>query len=75
MICMGDAIDTIIERETEKVRIETYIDLVRENSLKIEIAAAKTGITVEEFQKLVDKNPLKKSLATCEPLCMVGAET
>ena len=59
VICMGDAIDTIIERETEKARIEIYIDLIRENSLKIEIAAAKTGITVEEFQKLVDKNPLK----------------
>ena len=73
MICMGDAIDTIIERETEKVRIETYIDLVRENSLKIEIAAA--GITVEEFQKLMDKNPSKKTLAACEPLPMVGAET
>ena len=73
MICMGDAIDTIIERETEKVRIETYIDLVRENSLKIEIAAA--GITVEEFQKLMDKNPSKKTLVPCEPLPMVGAET
>ena len=73
MICMGDAIDTIIERETEKVRIETYIDLVRENSLKIEIAAA--GITVEEFQKRMDKNSSKKTLVPCEPLPMVGAET
>lgn len=75
MICMCDAIDTIIERETEKVRIETYIDLVRENFLKIEIAAAKAGITVEEFQKLMDKNLSKKTLAACEPLPMVGAET
>lgn len=58
-ICMGDVIDTIIERETEKARIEIYIDLVRENALNIEIAAVKTGMTVEEFKELMDKNQLK----------------
>ena len=56
---MSDAINTIVERETEKVRIDTYIDLVRDNSLKIEIAAAKAGMTVEEFKELMDKTPLK----------------
>ena len=48
---MSDAINTIVERETEKDRIDTYIDLVRENSLKVEIAAAKTGMTVEALKK------------------------
>ena len=40
-------------------RILTLIELVRDNSLSIEKAAAKANMTVEQFKEAMEKAPLQ----------------
>lgn len=40
-------------------RILTLIELVRDNSLSIEKAAAKANMTVEQFKEVMEKAPLQ----------------
>lgn len=40
-------------------RILTLIELVRDNSLSIEKAAAKANMTVDQFKEVMEKAPLQ----------------
>ena len=54
-IDMCKAVRDMIDESKQEGKLITLIDLVRDNSLNIEKAAAKANMTVEQFEKIMNQ--------------------
>ena len=54
-IDMFKAVRDMIDESKQEGKLITLIDLVRDNSLNIEKAAAKANMTVEQFEKIMNQ--------------------
>lgn len=54
-IDMRKAVRDMIDESKQEGKLITLIDLVRDNSLNIEKAAAKANMTVEQFEKIMNQ--------------------
>ncbi len=52
---MCKAVRDMIDESKQEGKLITLIDLVRDNSLNIEKAAAKANMTVEQFEKIMNQ--------------------